>query len=114
MPSMVEYLHNSTICLVRMRTGFGIKNKTIEAMAAGVPVVECDRGWEKLEVDGAGVPLRALRANTLSEYVDAISKLFEDALLREKLSKNARSLIVTQYTWERMRSLYEQMLSNEG
>ncbi len=112
-PSMVEYLHNSTICLVPMRTGFGIKNKTLEAMAAGVPVVASDRGLEGLEVDG-GVPLRALRANTLSEYVDAISKLFEDALLREKLSKNARSLIVTQYTWERMGSLYEQILSNEG
>ena len=87
-----------------MRTGFGIKNKTLEAMAAGVPVVAGDRGLEKLEVDGAGVPLRALRANTKSEYVYAISKLFENAQLREQLSKNARSLIETQYKWECMRS----------
>ncbi|HEY9694668.1 MAG TPA: glycosyltransferase family 4 protein [Oculatellaceae cyanobacterium] len=113
-PSMVEYLHNSTICLVPMRTGFGIKNKTLEAMAAGVPVVASDRGLEGLEVDDVGVPLRALRANTKSEYVYAISKLFENAQLREQLSKNARSLIETQYTWERMGSLYEQVLSNEG
>ncbi|MBR8841255.1 MAG: glycosyltransferase, partial [Stigonema ocellatum SAG 48.90 = DSM 106950] len=50
-PSMVEYLHRATVCVVPMRTGFGIKNKTLEAMAAGVPVVASDRGLEGLAVD---------------------------------------------------------------
>lgn len=110
-PSVVEYLHQATVCVVPLRTGYGIKNKTLEAMAAGVPVVGSDRGLEGLAVDGADLPLRALRANEPTEYVYAISRLFEDRQLRKQLSDNARSLIEEKYTWERAGKLYEQVLS---
>jgi glycosyltransferase involved in cell wall biosynthesis len=104
-----EYLHQSTVCVVPLRTGFGIKNKTLEAMAAGVPVVGSDRGLEGLSVDGAGVPPRALRANTPESYVQAICQLFEDSELRHNLSINARQMIETEFTWEQAGRLYEQV-----
>ncbi len=112
-PSMAEYLHRATVCVIPMRTGFGIKNKTLEAMATGTPVVASDRGLEGLPVDGSDVPLtelRALRANRVEEYVEAISRLFEDEDLRQKLSRNGRSLIETQYTWSAQGQRYEQVL----
>lgn len=109
--SMVDYLHKATVCVVPMRTGFGIKNKTLEAMAAGTPVVGSDRGLEGLPVDGGEVPLRALRANEPTEYVYAVSRLLENRQLRKQLSENARSLIEKKYTWERAGKLYEQVLS---
>ncbi|BAY77892.1 group 1 glycosyl transferase [Nostoc linckia NIES-25] len=108
-PSMVEYLHKATICVVAMRTGFGIKNKTLEAMAAGVPVVGSDRGLEGLAVDGASKPLRALRANQPAEYISAISKLFENPQLRSQLSQNARQLVETEFTWDIAGKRYEQI-----
>jgi polysaccharide biosynthesis protein PslH len=111
-PSMVEYLHRATVCVVAMRTGFGIKNKTLEAMAAGVPVVGTDRGLEGLAVDGANVPLKALRANTTAEYVKAISQLFDNANLRAELSHNARQMVETEFTWESAGKRYEEVLSN--
>ena len=46
-----------------------------------------DRGLEGLEVDTPNVPLRALRANTVEEYLQAITRLFEDPQLRAELSK---------------------------
>jgi glycosyltransferase involved in cell wall biosynthesis len=109
-PSMVDYLHKNSICVIPLRTGFGIKNKTLEAMAAGVPVVGSDRGLEGLAVDGAGVPLRALRANHVQEYVEAISRLFDDVQLRKQLCENGRALIEETYTWERAGESYEQVL----
>ncbi len=109
-PSMAEYLHQATVCVIPMRTGFGIKNKTLEAMAAGTPVVASERGLEGLAIDGEGIPLRALRANQVAEYVDAISRLFEEQELRQKLSENGRSLIETEYTWEVQGQRYEQVL----
>ncbi len=108
--SMAEYLHASTICVVPLRAGYGIKNKTLEGMAAGVPIVASDRGLEGLAVDTPDVSLRALRANQVQEYVSTISRLFEDAQLREELSRNGRSLVETEYTWERAGQLYEQVL----
>ncbi|MEL6489546.1 MAG: glycosyltransferase [Cyanobacteria bacterium J06621_3] len=109
-PEMTPYLHESTVCVVPMRTGYGIKNKTLEAMAAGIPVVASDRGLEGLAVDGENVPLRALRANTAQEYADAIGRLFEEAVLRQTLSENGRSLIEQDYTWAIAGKQYEQVL----
>ncbi|MBO9998726.1 MAG: glycosyltransferase [Cyanobacteria bacterium SID2] len=110
-PSMADYLHRATVCVVSMRIGYGIKNKTLEAMAAGTPVVGSDSGLEGLNVDGEGVPLRALRANRVEEYVRSIERLFEDSQLRETLSQNARSYVETQFTWERAGQLYERAIS---
>ncbi|NES84499.1 MAG: glycosyltransferase [Moorea sp. SIO2B7] len=113
-PSIAEYLHQATVSVVPLRTGFGIKNKTLEAMAAGTPVVGSDRGLEGLTVDSPHVPLSALRANSVEEYVHAISTLFEDSQLRAKLSHNGRSLIEKEYTWERTAVRYEQVLIGNG
>ncbi len=105
-PSVVDYLHRATVCIAPLRTGFGIKNKTLEAMAAGVPVIGSDRGLEGLAVDGNEVPLRALRANQVSEYIDGITRLFEHPDLRAKLSQNGRSHVETTYTWEQAGQRY--------
>lgn len=108
-PSMVEYLHQSTVCVVPLRTGFGIKNKTLEAMAAGVPVVASDRGLEGLAVDGSQTSLAALRANTPTDYVTAISQLFDNPQLRSELSRNGRQLVETEFTWNIAGKRYEQV-----
>ncbi|MDB9312996.1 glycosyltransferase family 4 protein [Spirulina sp. CS-785/01] len=104
-PSMVDYLHQATVCVVPMRTGFGIKNKTLEAMAAGTPVVASDRGLE-----GLTSPDVALRANTVEEYITAISRLLENSDLRAHLSHNARQMIESHFTWEQAGKRYEAVL----
>lgn len=112
-PSPAEYLHASTVCVVPLRAGYGIKNKTLEAMAAGTPVVASDRALEGLSVDGGNVPVRALRANRIEEYIVNISRLFTDPALRKRLSQNARQLVEREYTWERAGEAYEQVLLSD-
>lgn len=109
---VVEYLHWATVCVIPIRKGFGLKNRTLEAMAAGVPVVGSDRALAGLEVDGSKVPLRAMRANKLEEYIYAIGRLFSEPKLREKLSENGRTLVETEYTWDKVAQKYEQVLVN--
>jgi glycosyltransferase involved in cell wall biosynthesis len=108
-PSVVEYLHRATVCVVPMRIGFGIKNKTLEAMAAGVPVVASDRGLEGLAVDH---PQRALRANTTADYVTAIGQIFDQPALRASLSQRGRELIEARFTWEQAGHAYEAVLTS--
>lgn len=112
-PSMVDYLHQATICVVPMRTGYGIKNKTLEAMAAGLPVVGSDRGLEGLAVDGPNHPLRALRANTIPEYVAAIGNLLDNISLRTAIAQAARSYVEQEFTWEQAGRRYESVLLGE-
>ena len=111
--SVVEYLHRATVCVIPIRQGYGLRNRTLEAMAAGVPVVGSDRALAEFKVDGADVPLRAMRANSLEEYIYAIGRLFSEPKLRAKLAENARSLVQTEYTWDRVGEKYERLLSNE-
>jgi glycosyltransferase involved in cell wall biosynthesis len=109
-PAMVDYLHRATVAVIPMRTGYGIKNKTLEAMAAGSPVVASDRGLEGLTLDGPDGP-RALRANTVAEYGAAITRLFEDAALRNELSRNARTMIEADFTWAGAGAHYHRVLT---
>ncbi|PSN17735.1 hypothetical protein C7271_16185 [filamentous cyanobacterium CCP5] len=76
-------------------------------MAAGVPVVASDRGLEGLAVDQ---PLAALRANRLDDYLDGISKLFDQPQLRQAIARQARQLVESHFTWEQIGSQYEQIL----
>ncbi|AFZ35121.1 glycosyl transferase group 1 [Stanieria cyanosphaera PCC 7437] len=108
--SVLEYLHWATVCVIPIRKRIGLTNRTLEAMAAGVPVVGSDRALAGLEVDGSNVLLRAMRANTVEEYVYAIGRLFSEPKLREKLSENGRFLVESEYTWEKVGQKYEQVL----
>ncbi|MEO1520262.1 MAG: glycosyltransferase family 4 protein [Cyanobacteria bacterium J06633_2] len=111
--SLTDYLHRAVIAVVPLRAGFGIKNKTLEAMAAGVPVVGSDRGLEGLEVDGNDASLRALRANEPEEYVAAISRLLNEPALRAHLSANGRSLVEHAFSWSTAGLAYEAALQRE-
>lgn len=108
--SMIEYLHWATVCVIPLRKSMGTKIRTLQALATGTPLVASDYGLEGLSVDGTGVPLCAMRANEIDEYVYAIGRLFEQPKLREKLSINGRTLIENEYTWKRMGERYEQIL----
>lgn len=109
-PSVIDYFHQATVCVIPLRIRGGVQNKTLEAMAAGVPVVASDNGLNGIAVDGANLPLRAMRANRVEEYIYAIGRLLLEPKLRDKLSSNARSLIEKEYTWERAGALYEKVL----
>lgn len=117
-PSLADALHESALFVAPMRAGYGIKNKTLEAMAAGVPIVGSDRALEGLQIEpsdgGAGklpTPLRALRANTTDEYVEAIARLFEDPSLRQTLARNSRTYIEESFTWTKLGEQYRQAVA---
>ena len=110
-PSIAQYLHQATVAVAPLRTGFGMKIKTLEYMSTGIPVVGSDRGLEGISVDGADVPLRALRANTVDEYVRAITRLFDEPDLRATLSHNGRQAIEQQYTWHSLSRQYEKLIT---
>jgi glycosyltransferase involved in cell wall biosynthesis len=102
-PDVQPYLASAAAFVSPLRVGVGIKNKVLEALAMGCPLVATP-----LSVDGIAV----------TEGVDAIVagddglaaatvRVLRDADLRRRLSANGRKLIETGYSWEHVAQAYE-------
>ena len=96
-PDLNEYLERATVSIAPMRSGSGIQNKVLEAMAAGIPVVATTVGLGGLRaVPGEHL----LVADTPYDFTDAILQIFHNPSLRQNLVCKARGLVKDFYSWE--------------
>ena len=98
-PSMFPLLRDAAVVAVPIRTGSGIKIKTVEAMAAGKAIVATHLGCEGWDVVD-GVHLR--RADSASEFAQALIDLLGDESARRRLGTAAQQLVRERYTIDRM------------
>jgi glycosyltransferase involved in cell wall biosynthesis len=93
------YFRRSTVVLLPMQTGTGIKNKLLEAWASGKAVVGTSLACQ-------GVPARdgenILMGETAGELADATVRLLEDESLRKKIGAAGRATVEERLTWEKM------------
>ena len=95
--NLKDYLNRSHVSVCPMRSGSGIQNKILEAMASGVPVVATSCGIGGITADrGKDI----LISDKPKEFVQNVLKLLEDTELCEKISLNARRLVEQRYSWE--------------
>ncbi len=88
----------------------GFPNALLEAMAVGLPVIaaNCDTGPSEIlnnGVNGLLIPVENVKA--LSE---AIEKLYHDKALCEKLGKNAKKTIESDYQFKDKMNQFEKIL----
>jgi glycosyltransferase involved in cell wall biosynthesis len=90
-------LWESTMALFPMRRGTGIKNKLLEAWAAGVPVVTTPMACQ-------GVPARdgdnLLLGKAPAELASKAVQLIRDHSLQDRLAQQGRQTIEKYLTWE--------------
>ncbi len=104
-PDVRPYLARAGAFVSPLRLGAGIKNKVLEALAMGCPVVATP-----LSVDGIAVQHGQDAMVAEGEaMVEAILNVLQQDDLREQLSRNGRKLIESQYSWGRVASLYEDL-----
>ncbi len=96
-PDLNEYLERATVSIAPMRSGSGIQNKVLEAMAAGIPVVATTVGLGGLRaIPGEHL----LVADTPYDFTDAILRILHNPSLRQDLVRKARELVKDFYSWE--------------
>ncbi len=107
-PDVRPYLARASAFVSPLHLGAGIKNKVLEALAMGCPVVATP-----ISLDGIAVTNGhdALAADG-SEMVEAIVRLLQDDKLRATLSTNGRKLIESRYSWDHVAQQYEHLYKN--
>ena len=94
--------------IVPDQVGTGIKNRVVQAMAAGKPVVGTPIAFE-------GIPalngIHALVVNGPDEMARVLIELCKQSDLRELLGKNARKLIVKQFGKESVQESWREFYS---
>ncbi len=96
-PDVRPYLQQAALSICPMRTGAGAKNKVLESLAAGTPVVATTLGVEGIALQPGE---EAFVADTPQAFADAIAQLVENPGIRQQLSHNGRRLIEEKYSWE--------------
>jgi len=105
-PRIQDYLMRATVAVAPMRSGSGILNKILEAMASGAPVVATSYAIGGLEaIEGEHL----LVADDTREIAEHVINLFLDPKLRRYLARNARRLVEEKYTWERAVTMLEEV-----
>jgi glycosyltransferase involved in cell wall biosynthesis len=103
-PDIRPYLAAATCFVSPLAQGAGLRNKILEAMAMGVPVVATP-----LSCDGIGVtPGRdVLLGATPAALARQVVALLGDETLRQRVGQAGRALVTREYTWETVASRYE-------
>ncbi len=104
-PDVRPYLARATVFVCPLRIGAGLKNKVLEALAMGIPVVATP-----LSVDGIHVQHgESAIVAPVDRIAEETLRLLRDDALRERLSLKGRALTEAEYSWERTADSYERL-----
>ncbi len=102
-PDLRPYLAQATVFVSPLRLGAGLKNKVLEALAMGCPLVATP-----LSVDGIAVT-PGQDALIAKELAGPVIHLLRDPDLQQQLSRQGRRLIETRYSWAQVADAYERL-----
>ena len=104
-PDVTPYLARATIFVCPLQYGAGLKNKVLEALAMGIPVVATPLSVDGIKArDGESAIVAPIE-----RFADETARLLRDESLRERLSLKGRELVEAEYTWERTADSYERL-----
>jgi hypothetical protein len=95
-PKVQPFVLRSALTIAPLRIARGTQTKVLESMAMGVPVVVSRIAAAGVDAVGGE---HLLVASTPAEYRDAILRILEDPLERDRLAKAGRARVLSHHTW---------------
>lgn len=94
--SVATELGDVDIIIAPLLSGAGMKNKVLEALAAGRPLVASKIAVEGIRIENG---VHYILADTQSEWVEAIKRLVKDDKFSPMIAANGRKEIYKNYSW---------------
>jgi glycosyltransferase involved in cell wall biosynthesis len=96
-PDLDPYFASSTVTVVPVRAGGGMRVRILEAFARAAPVVTTTVGLEGIDAcPGEDI----LVADSPEEFAESVLHLLQQKELRQELSRNGRRLVEEKYDWQ--------------
>lgn len=109
--SLADIYRGSCAVLSPVFKGYGLINKTIEAMASGLVVVGGRAAFNGIDGFVSGVHgLVVSSRRDVDELVSLLDRVLRDASARRQIGANARELVRRQFDWRRTLSVVESAL----
>lgn len=93
-PSAVDFINSHAMMIVPLLSGSGMRVKILEGMALGRTVLTTSMGLEGIHAKNNR---EVLIANTPVEFVNTISKCYENPMLVRQISQRARAFALQNY-----------------
>jgi glycosyltransferase involved in cell wall biosynthesis len=114
-PDIAPFLARASCFVAPLVQGAGMKNKVLEAMAAGLPAVGTPLAMEGIAVTPGE---HVLTGSTPAELAAQVTRLLRDPRLAQQVGARARALVERHYTWaqvaERYESLYREVIGEHA
>jgi glycosyltransferase involved in cell wall biosynthesis len=98
------YYGRASVVVLPLRFGSGMKLKTLEAFAMGVPVVSTPVGVEGIEVEDG---VHCAVAETAGKFAEKILGLLDRPETARAIALHGRDLVTAGYDWKQIASLLE-------
>lgn len=95
--SLVDELTKSMVSVAPMRSGSGMQNKILEAMACELPVVTTHNGLEGIDAEPNE---EILVADTSEIFAQSVISLLKVKTLHNKIAVNSRKYVAKNHSWE--------------
>ena len=102
-----DYYSMARVAVVPLRFGAGVKNKVLEALSKGVPLVTTDVGVQGMFELTSVIPVK----NCAREFANEIIKLVEDESSWENASIKGFQYVKSHFSIDSMQIIFEQELS---
>lgn len=98
-PSIEEALRDATIYIAPIFSGSGIKNKVLEAMATGLPVIGTIEAFEAIGIENWK---DGIIAGSEEEFIYALCELIYNSEKRKIIGESANRLINQKFSWKKV------------
>jgi glycosyltransferase involved in cell wall biosynthesis len=104
-----EYLAKAALFLSPLRYGSGLKNKILEAMAMEKAVVGSPVSLEGISGLEQQKNMLIMDGLNPEQWVETISRMLPDNNTLKRIGKEARQLMVEQYSWDKICQSYQRL-----